>query len=227
MAKRAVAPRVTYAEQAARAFFRWGYFKRPIDDLPKSYPQRVAWIHRWPNLWGQDDGGTDNKLIDFTGCGGMGMSIVCETKTWDTRQGRRFRFDQISPKQEDFLTRHPGWAFLWLGAIVPSQDRRRENWRMFLIPWPEWQHMQENHVRRFKSGGERLWRAISLPWVVYWFGQYELVEHPYREDNTLKRAWFTQVEMNQVHTTWTTGYPPALPLPWIIRRDDRPEPEEK
>jgi len=221
------APRVTYAEQAAREFFYWGYHKEPGADLPSSYPQRVAWVHRWPNLWKQE--GAENKLIDFTGCTDWGMSFVCESKRWDTRAGDgRFNFnDRITAQQVNFLTRNPGWSFLWLGAIVPSQDRRRENWRMFLIPWPEWLRMRETYTRQFKSGGERLWQSISLPWIVYWFHQYELMELTNRVGGKLERAWFTLAEIKQPPETWEAGYPPALSLTWILPQVDLPEPEEE
>lgn len=234
------APRVTYAETCARQFLLWGYHKEKGADLPTSYPERLAWAHRWPNLWFQrkhhcphcnkwftEKGGeVGDKLIDITGCGDHGMSVAVEVKAWDSRKGTRFEFSSIKLAQAQFLTRHPGWSFLWLGAIVPSQDRRRENWRMFLIPWPEWLHMQETYTRQFKNGRERLWQSISLPWIVYWFHQYELVELANRVGGKLERAWFTLAEIKQPLETWQDGYPTALPLSWILPQVGLSEPEE-
>jgi len=180
---KAAAERVTYSEKCAHHFFYYGYEKEKGAEMPTGYPQRIAWVHRWPNVqWSSE------KLIDFTGALFDGTSFVCEVKEWDSQlSDHRFKFSRISKAQHSFMDRHPGAGWLWLGVVVPSKDRRKINHRMFLIPWEKWLEMEESHYRKFKDGGEKLWRSISLEWIVYYFGSFELAE--------VKHKWWTQEEI--------------------------------
>ena len=210
--RKAAAERVTEAEAQARRFFYWGFAKDSEGNVV-SQTARVTRVHRWIN---QPWGTLNDKLIDLTGALRGGVAFSVEVKQFDTRLGNsRFEFSSIANNQRTFLTRdfvHGCLPLLWLSAVVPSSDRRRDNYVMFLIPWEHWLDMESIFFRVYKNGNRELWRSINLPWLFYFFDQYRLTEFSYKVGKQTERAWFTYAEARNPRRTPDT----KLPIPHTL-----------
>lgn len=216
---RAAAERVTEAEFQARRFFYWGFEKDETGEIV-SFPARVARVHRWINQpWGK----SNDKLIDLTGATWYGQAFSVEVKQFDTRLGNgRFDYASIGSNQHQFLTRdfvHGAVPHLWLSAVVDSQDRRRENYVMFLIPWCRWLDVEATFFEVYQSGRHRLWRSINLPWLIFFFNQYMLTEFSYKENTRTERTWFTRAEVLNKRRD-----PRGLPIPQVWDTEEPVEP---